>query len=46
MINDERPTVTVISEGVGPADGFSGYRTFGDPPRPRWGDYGACQVGR
>jgi hypothetical protein len=44
VINDERPTVTVISEGVGPTDGFSGYRTFGDPPRPRWGDYGALAM--
>ena len=27
----------------GPQDGFSGYKAFGDPPRPRWGDYGAAQ---
>jgi len=30
--------------GVGPDDGFSGYKAFGDPPRPRWGDYGAAAV--
>lgn len=34
----------VAAEGVGPQDGFSGYRVFGDPPRPRWGDYGAAAV--
>ena len=37
-------TVQVTSEGVGPQDGFSEYRAFGDPPRPRWGDYGASSV--
>jgi hypothetical protein len=31
--------VHVISEGIGPADDFAGYRPFGT--RPRWGDYGA-----
>jgi hypothetical protein len=34
--------VKVAAEGVGPQDGFSGYKAFGDPPRPRWGDYGAA----
>jgi hypothetical protein len=34
----------VATEGVGPQDGFSEYRAFGDPPRPRWGDYGAAVV--
>jgi hypothetical protein len=34
--------VHVAKEGLGPADGFSGYKAFGDPPRPRWGDYGAA----
>jgi hypothetical protein len=44
-INDERPTVKVISEGVGPHDGFTGYKAFvGDPPRTRWGDYGATAM--
>ena len=37
-------TVQVTAAGVGPQDGFSGYRAFGDPPRPRWGDYGASSV--
>lgn len=32
----------IAAEGLGPADGFSGYKAFGDPPRPRWGDYGAA----
>ncbi len=36
--------VHVAADGAGPADGFSGYRAFGDPPRPRWGDYGAAAV--
>jgi hypothetical protein len=36
--------VHVSGAGVGPADGFSGYKAFGDPPRPRWGDYGASAV--
>jgi hypothetical protein len=34
--------IHVAAEGLGPADGFSGYKAFGDPPRPRWGDYGAA----
>jgi hypothetical protein len=34
----------VAREGAGPQDGFSEYRAFGDPPRPRWGDYGAAVV--
>jgi hypothetical protein len=33
--------IHVAAEGLGPADGFSGYNAFG-PPRPRWGDYGAA----
>jgi hypothetical protein len=38
--------VQVAAEGVGPADGFSGYAIFNDPNpnRPRWGDYGAAVV--
>jgi hypothetical protein len=35
-------TVHVLAEGVGPEDGFAGYRLFGG--RPRWGDYGAAAV--
>jgi hypothetical protein len=36
--------VQITGAGAGPQDGFSGYRAFGDPPRPRWGDYGASSV--
>lgn len=35
--------VQVAAEGVGTQDGFTGYKAEdGDPPRPRWGDYGAA----
>ena len=34
--------IHVAKEGLGPADGFSGYKAFGVPPRPRWGNYGAA----
>ena len=34
--------VEVAAEGRGPQDGFSGYKAFGNPPRPRWGDYAAA----
>jgi hypothetical protein len=37
--------VKIAAEGLGPSDGFSGYKAFGNPPgttRPRWGDYGAA----
>ena len=37
-------SIHVAAEGKGPQDGFSGYRAFNDPPRPRWGDYGAAAV--
>ncbi|MEP7203613.1 MAG: hypothetical protein ABI894_13445 [Ilumatobacteraceae bacterium] len=44
-ISDEKATVRVISEGVGPDDGFTGYATFvGEPIRTRWGDYGAAAM--
>jgi hypothetical protein len=34
--------VKVAAEGLGPADGFTSYKAFvGNPPRTRWGDYGA-----
>jgi hypothetical protein len=36
--------IFVAKAGLGPQDGFSGYRAFNDPPRPRWGDYGATAV--
>ena len=45
VVNEERPTVHIISEGLGPDDGFTGYKAFvGDPPRTRWGDYGAVAI--
>ena len=45
VVNDKRPTVRIISEGLGPDDGFTGYKAFvGDPPRTRWGDYGAVAI--
>ena len=36
----------VAAEGIGPSDGFTGtfYFNFPNPPRPRWGDYGAAVV--
>ena len=34
--------VHIAAEGLGPDDGFSGYKVFGN--RPRWGDYGASAV--
>jgi hypothetical protein len=37
--------VQVASEGRGPSDGFTSYKAFvGNPPRTRWGDYGATAV--
>jgi hypothetical protein len=37
--------VHVISPGLGPDDGFTSYAAFvGNPPRTRWGDYGAAVV--
>jgi hypothetical protein len=45
MVNDDKPSVRIASEGVGPHDGFTGYVAFvGDPPRTRWGDYGALAM--
>jgi hypothetical protein len=33
----------VAKAGVGPDDGFTSYKAFvGNPPRTRWGDYGAA----
>jgi hypothetical protein len=40
-------SIFVAAFGLGPQDGFSGYKAFGNPPgttRPRWGDYGAAAV--
>lgn len=38
--------VHVAANGVGPADGFTGYifEDLPNPLRPRWGDYGAAAV--
>jgi hypothetical protein len=36
--------VHIAAEGLGPEDGFSNYKAFGNPPHPRWGDYGAAAV--
>lgn len=37
--------VHVISPGLGPSDSFTSYKAFvGNPPRTRWGDYGAAAV--
>lgn len=37
--------IHIAAEGAGPDDGFTGYKAFvGDPPRTRWGDYGAAAV--
>jgi hypothetical protein len=33
----------IAASGLGPDDGFTSYKSFvGDPPRTRWGDYGAA----
>jgi len=33
----------VAAQGLGPADGFTSYKAYvGNPPRTRWGDYGAA----
>ena len=35
--------IHVVGTGLGPDDGFTSYKAFvGDPPRTRWGDYGAA----
>jgi hypothetical protein len=35
--------VNIAAAGLGPSDGFTSYKAFvGDPPRTRWGDYGAA----
>jgi hypothetical protein len=39
------PLVHVAAAGLGVADGFTSYKAFvGDPPRTRWGDYGAAWI--
>jgi hypothetical protein len=38
-------SIFVAKAGLGPQDGFSGYKALaGNPPRPRWGDYGATAI--
>jgi hypothetical protein len=37
-------SIFLAKAGAGPQDGFSGYKAFNNPPRPRWGDYGATAV--
>ena len=35
--------IHIAAEGAGPADSFTSYKAFvGNPPRTRWGDYGAA----
>ncbi len=35
--------IHIAAAGRGPSDGFTSYKAFvGDPPRTRWGDYGAA----
>ena len=35
--------IHIVGKGAGPSDGFTSYKAFvGDPPRTRWGDYGAA----
>lgn len=35
--------VHIAAAGLGPSDGFTSYKALvGDPPRTRWGDYGAA----
>jgi hypothetical protein len=35
--------IGIAKVGLGPDDGFTSYKAFvGDPPRTRWGDYGAA----
>ena len=35
--------IRIAAAGLGPTDGFTSYKAFvGDPPRTRWGDYGAA----
>ena len=41
--NGTTGTVRIAGAGLGPQDGFTSYKAFvGDPPRERWGDYGAA----
>jgi hypothetical protein len=43
--NDGTSKVHIAKAGTAPHDGFTAYKAFvGDPPRTRWGDYGAAAV--
>jgi hypothetical protein len=42
LVSGATGPIRVVAEGVGPEDGFAGYRLFGG--RPRWGDYGAAAI--
>jgi len=45
VISDKKPTVHLVSEGVGPQDGFTGYPALaGGDGTARWGDYGAVAM--
>jgi hypothetical protein len=49
LVNANAPNavgaVHLAAAGLGPHDGFTGYKAFvGDPPRTRWGDYGAAWI--
>jgi hypothetical protein len=43
VLSGSKPTVKIISEGVGPQDGFSGYAAFGSS-QSRFGDYAAAAM--
>jgi hypothetical protein len=36
--------IHIAAAGQGVQDGFTGYKGERNPPRPRWGDYGAAAV--
>jgi hypothetical protein len=41
--NGQVGPIHIAAAGLGPSDGFTSYKAFvGDPPRTRWGDYGAA----
>jgi hypothetical protein len=43
MDTDGVGAISIAAEGLGPQDGFTGYKAeVGSPPRPRWGDYGGA----
>jgi hypothetical protein len=42
---DGAGAIHIAAAGLGPDDGFTSYKSeVGDPPRTRWGDYGAAAV--